>query len=341
LILKEFKTQLDELISKSQISEIEYNHFLKRGIQYEKFGKKYPKLREIFPEGMPIGASKKFIQELEIPYQETSFVCSLATKSSPKVYIYKKTPESGQIKDLLAGKRPVGDNIFAALNRILLGDKAVLISADNLIENKEQIWDWRFFGKNLIKKYPEVYKELKDFSEKKSGSKITQVVIARKKETFRRLNILKKSNNKEIAILNDQNTKVIFLTNDEGKEIINKIKSDNVSHISKSNQRGEIDIIQCLKELKKRFNVPMMLNDGGRIMSDGLKREKLLGGERITYESFPGEKYAPKKIQNAMILGKEGQGKDNSELKDAVVVFSKKLNIEGPETFKLHLYPMV
>ena len=38
-----------------------------------------------------------------------------------------------------------------------MGSKAMMISADNLVVNKEQIWNWEFFGDAIRELHPEIY----------------------------------------------------------------------------------------------------------------------------------------------------------------------------------------
>lgn len=66
----------------------------------------------------------------------------------------------------------------------------------------------------------------------------------------------------------------------------------------------------------------------------------MLGGERISYEPYPGQKFIPKKITQNMILGKDGAGIDNSPIKNSLIAFSQNVFIEKNEKLVLHLYPM-
>jgi hypothetical protein len=61
---------------------------------------------------------------------------------------------------LSGGKRKSGDNAFASTNRILMGYKAMMGSAVNLMVNKNQIWNWKFFGNNFKESNPDIYEDL-------------------------------------------------------------------------------------------------------------------------------------------------------------------------------------
>ena len=336
--MNNFKEKLDVLISENRITEDEYKDFLSRGIQYKRFGRKYPKLDEIFPDGIPVGASNNFIDRLDVPYQETSYVCASAGRKHPQTYLYK-ADRNGSVINLLGGKRPIGDSIFAALNRIILGNQAIIISADNLIANSEQIWDWHYFGQHL-KNYRELYGEVKEFAEKCHTSNTIQVILARKRSTFERLDFLDKYKKNQIAIFNSKNP-VVIITDDDGYEYIKDIRNDNVKFIVQVNDNGDIDIKQSLMKLRREFGIKIMLNDGGRKMSNGIKDLGLLGGERISYEPYPGRKFISDIITNDMVIGKNGIGRDNSQIRNSIVVFSKKkIDIDQDEFLKIHLYSM-
>ena len=332
-----FKAKLGRLVSLGKITENEYRNFLLRGIQYQKFGSKYPCLQEVFPDGIPVGASESFIDELEFPYQETSYVCASAGITYPRTYLYKTDKTDGGVTDLAGGKRPIGDNLFASLSRIIVGAHAILVSADNLMANSNQIWDWNFFADNLKTNYNELYAETADFAQQNSSSDPIQVILARKKSTFERLDFLDAYKKDKIAIFNSK--KVVILTNLEGYEHISK-GMDGVEFISKTKPNGDIDIKECLKQLRKEFDIKKILNDGGRKMSCGMKCLGLLGGERISYEPYPGDNFLPNQVTNEMILGKDESGIDGSPIPNSIVAFSQKINIEQEEQLNLHLYPM-
>ena len=50
--------------------------------------------------------------------------------------------------------------------------------------------------------------------------------------------------------------------------------------------------------LRKKYSVDIMLNDGGRIMSNGVRDSGLLGEERVTLEPYPGNGLIPNEIES-------------------------------------------
>lgn len=337
----DFHKKLDELVSTNRISEETYKHFVSRGMKYEKFNSEFPFLKSYFPHGVPIGASEKFIDKLNFPYQETSYVCASVTPSPPNTYLFKTKGKGGGVINLLGGKRPLGDCVFGSLNRIFLGSHAILISADNLMANPAHIWKWNFFGNHLKHLHHETFLELQKLA-KKFNSNPIHVIIARKKNTLERLAFLENYLKNKIAIFNSNDIKIIMITNKDGYNYLqNKIPtSDKISYISETDDFGDLDIKKCFKTLRKKYQIKKILNDGGRKMSLGLKKLNLLGGERISYEPFPGEYYIPDEISHDMILGRDGFGIDGSQIPDTVVAFSQKLSDNKQELFNLHLYAL-
>ena len=117
-------------------------------------------LGRILPQ-IVIGASDKFVARMKIPYQATSF---LVAKTKPNLngwYVYKipEQPKGGLLL-LSGGKRRIGDNVFASTHRIILGRKAILVSAVNLMANKDNIWNWHFFGNHLKQNNQSLYNDL-------------------------------------------------------------------------------------------------------------------------------------------------------------------------------------
>jgi len=340
--MDDFKSKLDSLISSEMISEKEYHNFLQRGVQYEKFGTEFPTLNNFFPDGIPIGASETFIRNLSFPYQETSYVCASIDEKYPRTYLYKLHEKHGGVLELLGGIRPVGDNLFGSLNRILLGSKAILLSADNLIANIEGIWNWRLFGNHLKKNNFAAYNELEKFSKTKSHTNPIHIILARKRKTFERLNFLEKYKKNQIGIFNSDQVKIIIMTNDDGYDYASHVinPDDKIKYVVETDKSGNIDIKKCLQTLRMKFGISRMLNDGGRKMSNGMKQLGVLGGERISYEPSLGVNHSPKNITEDMILGRDGIGIDGSAIKDSIVVFSQKIGTSKKESLNLHVYPM-
>lgn len=61
---------------------------------------------------------------------------------------------------LTGGKRKSGDNAVASTTRILIGYKAIMASAVNLMVKKSQIWNWQFFGNSLKVSNLDIYEDL-------------------------------------------------------------------------------------------------------------------------------------------------------------------------------------
>ncbi|MDW0270654.1 MAG: hypothetical protein QN834_04500, partial [Nitrososphaeraceae archaeon] len=143
-----YKKQLSLLLDNRVITEELYRHFVNRGLKVispsNDYGLEY--LSKILPE-IVIGASSGYVSKMKVPYQATSYVTARTKESGKGVYIYKIAHKpGGGVLSLTGGTRKLGDSIFASTHRILMGSKAMMISADNLVVNKEQIWNWQFFG---------------------------------------------------------------------------------------------------------------------------------------------------------------------------------------------------
>ena len=92
-----------------------------------------------------------------------------------------------------------------------------MVSAVNLMVNKDKIWNWQFFGDHFKKDDPLIYEDLIKFQDQSkrgllgsssSSSTVTSssssspiyVVIARSDATFKRLKIVEKYQTNEIAV---------------------------------------------------------------------------------------------------------------------------------------------
>jgi hypothetical protein len=151
-------------------------------------------------------------------------------------------------------------------------------------------------------------------------------VVCRSDATFRRLNILQEFKNKKIAILDPKNDmKVVFLTNLAGYEYGSKTipESDRVDYLVTG---SEFDIYQAMLVLRKKYNIQMILNDGGRQMSNGVRDVGLLGEERVTLEPYPGDDIIPDQLDPASILGQDGIGLDGKEIEKSILLSSIKIN---------------
>jgi len=343
-----YVNRLLQLLDSKKITIDHFNHFKSRGIEIirplQDFGLR--SLGRVLPE-IVIGASYEFIKRMKIPYQATSFLVA-NTKSDLKGWYVYKIPEQpkGGLLLLSGGKRRLGDNIFASTHRIILGRKAILVSAVNLMTNKNNIWNWHFFGDHLKQDNISLYEDLvrletimnrKDDSASSVNSTgpYYYIIIARSESTFKKLEIVDNYLQNKIAVLNPENNiHTIFITNNSGFDFASKRieESSLVSYIA----TGEnFDLCRAMQELKQKYGIDLILNDGGRIMSEGVRREGLLGEERISVEPFPGEDIFPsdKYIDPTTAAGSAGLGLDGSEIEGSILLSSNKIKDE-----KLNVY---
>jgi hypothetical protein len=328
-----YKAQLSLLLDKAVISENVYKHFMKRGLKVISPSSDYGlyDLGEILPE-IVIGASEEYIRNMKVPYQATSYIAARTGKSGKAIYIYKINDRpGGGVLSLTGGVRKLGDCLFASTHRILLGGKAMMISADNLVVNKEHIWNWQFFGNAIRESHPNIYDDLVKLSDKiDKAPEFRQIVVARSDKTFRRLNIAGLCRRNQIKILNPkQGIKVTFLTNESGYEYVSRFlpESDLIHYIITGK---EFDMYLAMIQIRRSYGIDMILNDGGRIMSNSIRDLGLLGEERVTLEPYPGDQYIPQrdKIGSKNVLGKEGTGIDGGEIKNAIKVHSTRIRYE-------------
>jgi hypothetical protein len=192
-VASRYNGQLTLLLEKGVISNNVYRHFMKRGLKVLKPSKDLGlhHLGEILPE-IVVGASSEYVGMMKIPYQATSYVAARAQPKGNATYIYKIAGKpGGGVLDLTGGTKKLGDSVFASTHRILLGANAMMVSADNLVVNREHIWNWKFFGNAIKQSHPEVYVDLvKLWAKMVENSLIHQIVIAISDKTFRRLKIV-------------------------------------------------------------------------------------------------------------------------------------------------------
>jgi hypothetical protein len=337
-----FKTQLSSLIDKAVISEDVYKHFMKRGLKVISPSHDYGLhvLGEILPE-IVIGASEDYICNMKVPYQATSYIAARTGKSGKPTYIYKINDRpGGGVLSLTGGVRKLGDSLFASTHRILLGREAMMISADNLVVNKEQIWNWQFFGNTLRESHPNLYEDLVKLSDKiDKGAEFRQIVVARSDKTFRRLDIAGLCRRNQIKILNPKHgIKITFLTNESGHEYASKIlpDSDLIEYITTG---IHFNMYLAMIKIKKLHGIDMILNDGGRIMSNSIRDIGLLGEERITLEPYPGDQFIPHSSGSdpRNVLGVEGAGIDGGEIENGIKIYSTRIK---DEMANVYLYPL-
>jgi len=337
-----YKNQLSLLLEIGAISEEIYCHFINRGLKVISpsidFGLEY--LGKILPE-IVIGASSGYVSKMSVPYQATSYVAARTKDSGKGVYIYKITHKpGGGVLSLTGGTRKLGDSIFASTHRILMGSKAMMISADNLVVNKEQIWNWQFFGDAVREIAPEIYEDLIKLREKiVTNSMFHQFVVARSDKTFRRLKLADLYLKNKIKILDPKNgISVIFLTNESGHEYASKLipESDLVDYVVTGKN---FDMHSAMLQVRRIYDIDMILNDGGRVMSNSVRDLGILGEERVTLEPYPGNQFIPsdESIEPGSILGVQGIGIDGEEIQHGIRIHSTRI---GEEAANVYLYPL-
>jgi hypothetical protein len=297
-------------------------------------------LGEILPE-IVTGASSGYVSKMKVPYQATSYVAARTKESGKGVYIYKIPHKpGGGVLSLTRGIRKLGDSVFASTHRILFGSKAMMISADNLVVNREHIWNWQFFGNAISQTYPNIYDDLIKLRKKVVANSIFhQIIVARSDKTFYRLKLDDLYSKNQIRILDPKNEiRVIFLTNQSGYDYMSKIlrESDLINYIITGKN---FDMYSGMVKVRTLYGIDMILNDGGRIMSNSLRDLGILGEERVTLEPFPGSRFIPdhERIDSTCVLGAEGSGIDGGEIKNAIRIHSTKI---GNEMANVYLYPL-
>jgi hypothetical protein len=334
-----YQESLKSLADDKKITQNQLDHFIRRGIQVisptydfdlKSLGKMLPKI--------VIGASDDYINRMKVPYQATSYIAA-KTNANDDSYIYKiPGKNAGGVLLLAGGKRKLGDNAFASISRILLGYKAIMVSAVNLMVNKSQIWNWQFFGNNLKVSNLDIYEDLLKLERIKKRSKhFYYIVIARSDRTFKRVNLLEEYKKNEIAVFNpDNKIEVIFVTSQSGYDCAAKTipESDLVNYIVTGEQ---FLIYEAMLTLRKKYSVDIMLNDGGRNMSNGVRDAGLLGEERVTLEPYPGTGLIPNEIDPPSVLGKKGIGLDGNEVEGTILIQSNEI---GDEKANVYLYPL-
>lgn len=337
-----YKKQLSLLLDNGVISEELYHHFINRGLKVispsNDFGLDY--LGEILPE-IVIGASSGYVSKMKVPYQATSYVAARTKESGKGVYIYKIPHKpGGGVLSLTGGIRKLGDSVFASTHRILMGSKAMMISADNLVVNREQIWNWQFFGNAIRKSSPEIYEDLIKLRDKVvTNSMFHQIVVARSDKTFRRLKLTDLYQKNQIKILDPKNgIRAIFLTNESGHDYASKLipKSHPVDYIVTGKN---FDMYSAMVQVRRLYGIDHILNDGGRIMSNSVRDLGILGEERVTLEPYPGDQFIPNSeiIYPTSVLGAEGTGIDGGEIKNGIRIHSTRI---GNEIANVYLYPL-
>ena len=348
-ILEKYTTKLYSLQEKNIISQEQLDHFLQRGLQIINPSSNQFNLFSLakFLPYIIIGASKDYIDKLSIPYQATSYVAAESSPNSDR-YIYKiPLKQGGGIPQLTGGKRKFGDNLYAAIHKIIMGNQAVLSSIYNLVQNKKQTLDWKFYANHFRQSAPDLYEDLCKLNDIYSRQNIFLptspyfIIVARHAKSFQRSGIIEFYLKNQITIFNQTLRKIIFLTDQSGYDYCSKVikESDNIKYVT----TGESFKIQKgLSYLKKNYKINLILNDGGRIMSNGFKENGVIAEERVTLEPYPGKEYLDFDNKDHLLqdctLGVKGTGLDGSELNDGLLAYSIKINEE--EKANVYVYPL-
>lgn len=346
-ILEQYNAKLYSLQEKNLISREQLDHFLQRGLQIINPSNNQFNLFSLakFLPYIIIGASKDYIDKLNIPYQATSYVAAKASPNSD-TYIYKiPLKKGGGVRQLTGGKRKFGDNLYAATHKIIMGYQAVLSSIYNLVQNKQQTLDWRFYANHFLQTSPDLYEDLcklNDIYSRQNSSPQYFIIVARHAKSFQRSGIVEFYLKNQIKIFNQTLRKIIFLTDQSGYDYCSKVikESDGIQYVTTGDT---FNIRDGLSNLKKKYKINLILNDGGRVMTNGFKENGVIGEERITLEPYPGKEflYFDNKdhylLQNCT-LGIKGIGLDGSELNGGLLAHSIKINDE--EKANVYVYPL-
>jgi hypothetical protein len=95
----------------------------------------------------------------------------------------------------------------------------------------------------------------------------------------------------------------------------------------------------AMNQVRRLYDIDVILNDGGRIMSNSVRELGILGEERVTLEPYPGDRHIPhsERIDPKSVLGIEGAGIDGGEVKNSIKIQSTKI---GNEIANVYLYPL-
>ena len=348
-ILEQYTTKLYSLQEKNIISQEQLDHFLQRGLQIINPSSNQFNLFSLakFLPYILIGASKDYIDKLSIPYQATSYVAAESSPHSDR-YIYKiPLKKGGGIHQLTGGKRKFGDNLYASTHKIIMGYQAVLSSIYNLVQNKKQTLDWKFYASHFQQSSPDLYEDLCKLNDVYSRQNISLptspyfIIVARHAKSFQRSGIIEFYLKNQISIFNQTHRKIIFLTDQSGYDYCSKVikESETIKYVTTGDK---FNIRDGLSNLKKKYKINLILNDGGRIMSNGFKENGVIGEERITLEPYPGKEFLDFDNKEHLLqdctLGIKGSGLDGSELNDGLLAYSIKINEQ--EKANVYVYPL-
>ena len=338
-IKKNYFDKLGLLFENKLLDYNTFTHYKKRGIKIYDTNRdlKCSHLSKIIPY-IVIGASDEFVNKMSVPYQATSFIAAKAFSPNSGIFVFKLLGlRGGGVTLLTGGNRKLGDNIFASLHRMIIGNQAIIVTVNNMMENYGQIWSWDFFGKHLEDQYPALYSDLLNLSKKFVRPENSYFVISiRSVESIAESHLVEFYEKNKIAMLNPKNNqKVIILTTSTVYANLSKIiKESNLITFIDTGEK--FDIHKGLQILREKYGVKYLLNDGGRKMSESIRAEGLLGEERVTLEPF-NPATLDYDIDDTCILGKKGWGVDKSELKGSILLDSLKID---DEKANVYVYPL-
>ncbi|WP_458744863.1 hypothetical protein [Candidatus Nitrosocosmicus sp. T] len=338
-IKKDYFDKLGLLFENKLLDYDTFTHYKKRGVKIYDTNSdlKCSHLSKIIPY-IVIGASDEFVNKMSVPYQATSFIAAKAFSPNSGVFIFKLLGlRGGGVTLLTGGSRKLGDNIFASLHRIIVGNQAIIVTVNNMMENYGQIWSWDFFGKHLREPHPALYSELLNLSKKLvDPDNFYFIVSIRSLKSISESHLVEFYEKNKIAMLNPKNNqKVIILTTSLVYDHLSKIiKESNLITFIDTGEK--FDIHNGLWILREKYGVKYLLNDGGRKLSESIRTKGLLGEERITLEPF-NPAILSYTIDDTCILGKKGWGIDKSELKGSIILDSLKIE---DEKANVYVYPL-
>ena len=337
-IKKNYFDKLRLLVENNLLDYRTFTHYEKRGIKIYDTNRdlKCNHLSKIIPY-IVIGASDEFVSKMSVPYQARVLLPQKLFHLIVEFMLLSLGLRGGGVTLLTGGSRKLGDNIFASLHRMIVGNQAIMVTVNNMMENYGQIWSWDFFGNHLKEQHPTIYSDLLNLSKKfVHPDNFYFVISIRSVESIAVSQLVEFYEKNKIAMLNPKNNqKVIILTSSTVYATLSKtIKESNL--ITYIDTGEKFDIRKGLWILREKYGVKYLLNDGGRKMSESIRAAGLLGEERVTLEPFNPATldYA---IDDTCILGKKGWGLDSSELRSSILLDSLKID---DERANVYVYPL-
>jgi hypothetical protein len=341
--------RLHESDNQHYFSEKSYKQFNDRGLEvitfegYEHFGR-------TFPIGIPISVSKRYLDKMKVPDQNTSYLMAKAKQKGSEYIFNIPGKKGGGVSDLTGGVRSVLDDMAATLNEILFGYHAITVTLGNWMANHDQVLKGGLFLQHL----PAILKEealqiRRGIYENMGAPEEPYLAIGiRSNSSMNKLFASEPYKKNLFATLNPQNgIKMIFMTSQSVKEnMIKEIpESDHVSYV---NTGEDYDTYMGILALRAApYNIKRILNDGGAEYSNHIRDLGLLSGQRITKVPWPGPGFIPKDIVEKYpqsVLGCDGASSiDGSEIEKGMRIFSQGVANQRTgmtEWFNVYLHEM-